>query len=100
MPCPQPEELQHLLDETLPLEQQSPLQAHIEGCETCQKAIERLAAGGVTWDKTAQNLADKPATDEQALVNALGKLEDTPTSAIQTQAEPVGAPVDEELSFL
>jgi serine/threonine-protein kinase len=109
--------LQQLLDDTLAAEQQPTVQAHLEKCAACQKKLEQLAAGGVTWDKTAQNLGPpptdmegSPSREETALVDALQKLQETPISAIQTQAESVpsqspGAsdwikPADEDLSFL
>src|ERR1022692_4669781 len=100
MPCPQPQQLQHLLDDALPADLQAILQAHLETCPACQKKIEQLAAGGVTWDKAAHNLGDRPKRDETALNDAVEKLQDTPTSAIQTQAESVSPPLDEDLSFL
>jgi hypothetical protein len=100
MNCPQPQQLQQLLDDTLPADQQPPIQAHLDTCAACQKTLEQLAAGAVTWDKTAQNLGEKPPRDETALIAAVEKLHDTPTSAIQTQAENVSQPVDEDLSFL
>ncbi len=100
MPCPQPQILQQLLDETLPADQQQPIQTHLEECADCQKTLERLAAGGVTWDKTAQNLSEKPTPDEAALGDALAKLQEVPTCASNTHAESPVAPVDEELTFL
>src|SRR6516165_6104788 len=100
MNCPQPQQLQQLLDDTLPADQQPTIQAHLETCAACQKTLEQLAAGGVTWDKTAHNLGEKPPRDETALIAAVEKLHDTPTSAIQTQAESLSQSVDEDLSFL
>ena len=100
MTCPLPQQLQQLIDETLPGDQQTALQSHLETCAACQKKVEQLAAGGVTWDKAADILNDKPNPTETALIDAVEKLQDTPTSAINTQAENVARPIDEDLSFL
>jgi serine/threonine protein kinase len=100
MNCPNPKSLQQLLDETLPADEQPTIQAHLETCERCQKVVEHLAAGGATWDRTAQNLTPVPMRDETALFNVVEKLQDTPKSPDPTQAEAVKAPHDEDLSFL
>src|SRR5438552_3814071 len=100
MQCPQPRILQQLLDETLPAQEQPTIQAHLENCPACQKTLEQLAAGGVTWDKTAHNLGEQPKSDETALVGALEKLQEDSTSALQTQTHIGKPPLDEDLSFL
>jgi formylglycine-generating enzyme required for sulfatase activity len=89
-----------LLDETLSAEEQPTIQAHLETCERCQKVLEHLAAGGATWDRTAENLTPQPVRDETALFNVVEKLQETPTSAEQTRAEGVTVPPDVDLSFL
>ena len=99
MNCPQPQRLQKLLDESLPADEQQTLQTHLESCDACQKTLEHLAAGGVTWDKTAQNLAEEPKREGTALLGALEKLQETPTSAEQTRAEAAHG-FEEDLSFL
>jgi regulation of enolase protein 1 (concanavalin A-like superfamily) len=100
MTCPLPQKLQQLIDETLPDDQQPAVQAHLETCPACQKKVEQLAAGAVTWDKAADILGDKPNPAETALIDAVEKLQDTPTSAIDTPTGPVERPKDEDLSFL
>ncbi len=100
MTCPLPQQLQQLLDETLPVDQQEPIQAHLESCLACQETVERLAAGGVTWDKTAQNLSEKPAPSETALIDAVERLQDTPTAASDMHNASASVPVDEDLTFL
>ncbi|MBI3822037.1 MAG: protein kinase, partial [Planctomycetes bacterium] len=75
------------------------IQAHLETCGGCQQTIERLAAGGVTWDRTAQSLGDKPAPQETALIDAVEKLQSEPTSADLTREVPA-RPIDDDLSFL
>jgi serine/threonine-protein kinase len=100
MPCPQPQLLQQLLDETLPAAQQPALQAHLDSCASCQKALERLAAGGVTWDKAAQNLGAQSTHQEPALEDAVARLQNASTDPDQTRAEPAGATIPDELTFL
>ena len=100
MNCPHPKSLQALLDETLPGEEQPTIQAHLETCERCQKVLEHLAAGGVTWDKTAENLTPHPARDETELFKVVEKLQDSSISADETRAENVAVPADIDLSFL
>ena len=98
MQCPNPKSLQALLDETLAAEEQPTIQAHLETCPRCQKVLEHLAAGGVTWDKTAENLG-KPAGDETALLQAVNNLQSVPNPE-QTQADASKPPLDVDLSFL
>src|SRR5262245_14634640 len=100
MQCPPPQQLQQLLDEALPPDQAETIQAHLETCEICLKKLEQLVAGGVTWDKTANNLAEQSTSDETAFLEAFEKLQSAPTSAMHTQADGAAAPADEDLSFL
>src|SRR5690348_13818363 len=99
MPCPQRNTLQQLLDEALPAEVQQTIQKHLENCAACQNTLERLAAGGVTWDKAAENLAEPSTPDESAMLDALEKLQETPTRGELTQGESPATSFDEDLSF-
>src|SRR5262249_35178961 len=44
--CPEPAKLKQLIASALPEEEQSGLVAHLDACESCQKKIELIAAGG------------------------------------------------------
>jgi serine/threonine protein kinase len=44
--CPEPTKLRQLIESALPDEEQSGLVAHLDACESCQKSIEHIAAGG------------------------------------------------------
>src|SRR5262249_14271054 len=99
MDCPSREQLQQLLDESLPAAELPPLQAHLESCATCQRTLERLAAGGATWDKTAQHLAADGTGDEPALLQTVAKLQEPPRAAAPTQGESA-PPRDDDLLFL
>ena len=99
MSCPAPHTLQQLLDESLPSEQQQPIKEHLETCPSCQKALERLAAGGATWDKTAENLREGSTRDETALFGVLEERYETSTSAPDAP-KAQWPPLDEQLAFL
>ncbi len=43
--CPEPVKLRRLIDGALSADEQSHITAHLDCCESCQKAIEHLAAG-------------------------------------------------------
>ena len=43
--CPDPAKLKHLIDSSLPDDEQSEVVAHLDACESCQKAIEYIASG-------------------------------------------------------
>jgi serine/threonine-protein kinase len=57
--------LEALLSGTLPDGEQGQLTEHIEGCESCQKALEILA--GNSREELARRLADPPVPPEPAL---------------------------------
>ncbi len=100
MECPQAKTLQQLLEEKLPADEQQAIQGHLDTCELCQKTIERLAAGGVTWDKTANNLSERPDQEPTALADAVEKLQNVSTDPLQTQAESAAAHLDDDIAFL
>ena len=43
--CPTPEQLKTLLDGSLTEPEQTALQTHVDGCPSCQQALERLVVG-------------------------------------------------------
>jgi len=72
--CPNPAQLARLLDGQAPQAEQPQLVAHLESCELCQRELERVAAGGMTWDAVASQL--KPSADVKPtqLVAAMAQL--------------------------
>jgi serine/threonine protein kinase len=100
MTCPDREQLSQLLQERLPPAQQTEIQAHLETCALCQQALDRLAAGGPTWERAAQlGAAGEPAIEQ--VVRSLESDppgEATPRGA-ETQGE-AGAACPDDLSFL
>jgi serine/threonine protein kinase len=106
-PCPGADQLQRLLNDELVGEAQRSLQAHLEGCATCQMALERLVAAGPSWDRAARNLGGNSEPTEPALKHAVAELQGTALSqrtppslpGEETQGEAV-APTSDEFSYL
>lgn len=92
--CPTADQLKQFIDGTLPESEQATLTAHVETCETCQKAMENLVAGRETWEGAAKKLAEPP-TAEPALKNVIDELRHDPHAATQ-----VGATDELPLGFL
>src|SRR4051794_8387628 len=44
IPCPSAAQLRHLLADDLARAERAPLEAHVEGCPSCQDSLERLTA--------------------------------------------------------
>ena len=86
--CPGLDELRRLLHEELAAGTQQAMESHVEGCAMCQRALERMAAAGPSWDQAARHLAKVDVPTEAALAKAVDQLENsrTPTDE-QTQHE-------------
>ena len=89
--CPDRRELESLLAGALPDAEQGALTEHIEGCESCQKTLDVLAAN--SREEQARHLADPPAPPEpgleQVMRNAIGdetQATDTPAGAGEVPA--------------
>jgi hypothetical protein len=102
--------LRQLLDESLTAAEQQALQLHLDECPTCQQALDRLAAGGATWDRAAVHLGAGADSAEPALERVVRELESEPPSAARAQASGLSGPetqaeqgpdhLRDELSFL
>src|SRR3954452_20183044 len=101
--CPDQERLRQLLDDALPAADEQALQEHLETCPQCRRVLESLAAGGVTWDQAARNLAGESSDEhtEPALREVVAQLRGGPpsTGGDETQAE-AKFRVSDELPFL
>ena len=75
MSCPTIEQLRSLLDATAGDALAVQLQLHLEGCESCQRALDALVADGGFWNDAAKQLADKPSVTP-ALQEAVEHLQD------------------------
>ena len=54
--CPPPEELQQLLDGSLPTERQGEYTRHMDSCECCQAKLEQLATDGTNLSRVVAHL--------------------------------------------
>jgi serine/threonine-protein kinase len=90
--CPDPGQLQELLDGRLAAERQVELSRHLDTCVNCQQTLEGLAGVG----PVVSGVAAPPP--ESALLRAMAELKGTPGEAA-TQPGPPG-PRDPELAFL
>jgi WD40 repeat protein/serine/threonine protein kinase len=62
--CPEPGILRRLLDGAVARDEESALNAHIEGCDRCGRELDELAAGDESWIGAVQNLElGSPAVD-------------------------------------
>src|SRR5437773_519645 len=62
--CPHPSRLQELLESERPPEEQSDLICHLDSCDSCQHALEEMAAAGSTSAEALRHLDhDKPPAD-------------------------------------
>jgi serine/threonine protein kinase len=57
-PCPAPDRLRTLIDGAIAESERSELVRHLDDCEACQQALERLAAGESPFAATARQLAE------------------------------------------
>jgi serine/threonine-protein kinase len=73
--------LQLLLQENIPDDQQAELVDHLDGCEECQIAIEKLAADKHWWDELRRMSAPDLISGQAAI----------PTPALPTLTEPADA---------
>ncbi|MBC8117034.1 MAG: protein kinase, partial [Candidatus Saccharimonas sp.] len=67
--CPTSEQLKALLDGSLTEPEQTLLQGHVDGCATCQKALESLVAGTESWDAAVGHLRGESAQPDAAILS-------------------------------
>ena len=67
--CPSSEQLKALLDGSLTEPEQTLLQGHVDGCVTCQKALESLVAGTESWDAAVGHLRGELAPPDAAILS-------------------------------
>jgi serine/threonine protein kinase len=82
VPCPNPEDLSKLLTSRLPDAEEAKLAAHVDHCESCQKTLDALTAGGAIWPDAAR-LAIATRAPEPALKRAMQNLSDAPPTVAQ-----------------
>src|SRR5438874_5537954 len=99
--CPDPSRLRELLDGERPPEEQSDLICHLDSCDSCQHALEAMAAGASSSTEALRNLdRDKPPADS-AFWRVVQKLEaDSGEVTATYQRSPVEGQEDLSLEFL
>jgi serine/threonine protein kinase len=73
--CPEPAKLKQLIASALPEEEQSGLVAHLDACESCQKKIELIAAGGSGLTDCFSRYDDTRPENASAYWTAVRRLE-------------------------
>ena len=71
-----PDRLGLLLEDRLPEVDQAELAEHLDGCESCRKALDAMAAGGAWWAEARRYLAPAPTVefpDRDCVTQAPGK---------------------------
>jgi serine/threonine-protein kinase len=91
--CPDRGRLESLLAGALPDAEQAAVAEHVEGCESCQTTLERLA--GTSRDEQARHLAEPPEPPEPALKQVMRDALGDETRATDSPSEN-----DESLAFL
>ena len=77
--CPTTEQLKALIDGLLPADEQLPIQAHVDSCQSCQSALGSLVAGGASWDVAVHHLKqDSPQAEEAVLSDAIERMKADP----------------------
>jgi serine/threonine-protein kinase len=79
MPCPSPEQLQSLLLDRLGGAEEKAVEGHVETCERCQQALERLT--GDRGDKSVPAPAHGDGTAQESGGDFLRRLEEGPPAA-------------------
>lgn len=61
--CPTSEQLKRLLDGSIDAAVLEEIQSHVDHCDSCQLALERMTAGTSSWDEVAQSLRQGKSSD-------------------------------------
>lgn len=90
-PCPSPDELRLLLEESLPEPQQTILQQHLDNCEACQKGLAAMVAGGESWEAAVAHLkGEVESQPEPGLEEVVRRIKaDEPSREYGAQAKPL-----------
>src|SRR4051812_19489242 len=75
IPCPEPNRLRGLIDESLPDGDQARLIGHLDVCPECQQQLEQLASGGEPWSEALTAVSRVPPPRDSAFWPALQQLE-------------------------
>ncbi len=96
-PCGNLDELQGLLNDDLPPEQAAAIVAHVQGCEPCQRLLERLVTRpidvplAVATPAGDETTCQEPQPDPAATSPMAGSLTDCPSSGVTADLSPAAA---------
>ncbi len=90
-PCPKPDELRLLLEESLPEPRQTELQQHLDNCEICQQALAAMVAGGESWEAAVAHLkGEGESPPEPGLEEVVRRIKaDEPHGEHHAKAKPL-----------
>lgn len=94
-PCPSTSDLHGLVNGSLSDSEADSLQLHIESCESCQNALQEMAADGDFWKSAVQSLSDNEAAGP-----ALERVVDELQHQSPEDAEAMGEAIELKLSFI
>jgi eukaryotic-like serine/threonine-protein kinase len=94
-PCPSTTALRGLVNGSLSDSEADSLQLHLERCETCQNALQEIAADGDFWQSAAQNLSD-----DEAAGPGLERVVEELQHQSPEDAEEMGEAIELKLSFI
>ncbi|MCX7420891.1 MAG: protein kinase [Planctomycetia bacterium] len=72
--CPEKVALRALLDGRLPAEQLAAVQAHADGCASCEAALKQMTVGGESWIGMAASLKERDEQTDGPLAAAMERL--------------------------
>lgn len=86
MTCPSQDQLKSLLDEGLSVEDLSSVARHVDSCETCQAALDKLAENVLSEEEDASSVETLELGDRNAIANLIEQMKE------QNIAEPESSP--------
>jgi serine/threonine protein kinase/formylglycine-generating enzyme required for sulfatase activity len=93
--CPDADRIRGLVDGSLSDAEADELQLHIEGCQTCQAAIQELVADGSFWESVGEHLGT-----EQSSGPELERVMEELRQQSPEEAEQIGEAIELKLSFI
>ena len=72
--CPEKVVLRALLDGSLPTDQLAAVQAHADGCASCEASLKQMTVGGESWIGMAASLKERDEQTDGPLAAAMERL--------------------------
>ena len=93
--CPSPAELRNLVHGTLSDLEARPLELHLDECQTCQQALQEIAADETFWVAATTRLGDEKVAEPE-----LDRVMETLQQQSLAEAEEIGEAIELKLSFI